>query len=303
MNSAETFGPNRPLLFAIAYRMLGSVMDAEDMVQETFLRWQSAVNVRSPKSYLSTIVTRLCIDHLRSARVQRDEYVGPWLPEPLFTEETPDLDEKLTQADSLSMAFLVILESLQPAERAAFLLREVFDYEYAEIATIVDKSEANCRQMVHRARRHVRDRRPRFDAPPEQVLRLTEQFMQASTSGDMSGLLRLLSEEVTLLSDGGGKTVAALNPILGQDNVARFLVGIAGQAPDDFEYRFAQINGRPGVVNYVDGRPQSVATLEIVDGEISSIYIIVNPDKLQRVPPLRPSAEGLHAAAGDPSQD
>ena len=293
MNSAETFSPHRPLLFSIAYRMLGSVMDAEDMVQETFLRWQSADDVRSPKSYLSTILTRLCIDQLRSARVQREAYVGPWLPEPLFTEEMPDMDEKLAQADSLSMAFLVILESLQPAERAAFLLREVFDYEYAEIASIVDKSEANCRQMVHRARQHVRERRPRYDAPPEQVQRLTEQFMQASISGDVSGLLRLLSEEVTLLSDGGGKIVAAINPILGQDNVARFLVGIAGNAPDSFEYRFAQINGRPGVVNYFDGQPQSVGTLEIVDGKISSIYIIVNPEKLQRIPPLR-------AAAGDP---
>lgn len=287
MSRIEVFDRNRPLLFSIAYRMLGSVMEAEDVVQEAFLRWQQAPEgeVRSPSAYLSTVVTRLCIDRLRSARARREQYVGPWLPEPLLEEQeiagTADLD------DSLSMAFLVLLESLSPVERAVFLLREVFDYDYPEIASLVGKSEANCRQIARRARQSVAARRPRFESSPEQEERLLDSFLQASLSGDMEALLALLSEDVTLYSDGGGKTQAALRPIYGADRVARFLSGILTKAPPDLAVRQTRVNGRPGLVGYFgDGSPQSVVTIEVGEGGITAIRLVVNPEKLGNVPPL-----------------
>jgi RNA polymerase sigma-70 factor, ECF subfamily len=282
--AGDLFDRQRPLLFSIAYRMLGSVMDAEDVVQEAFLRWQRAprTEVRSPKAYLSAVVTRLCIDQLRSARARREEYVGPWLPEPLPTEpDTAAIDE------SLSMAFLVLLESLNPTERAVFLLREVFDYDYEEISRLVGKSEANCRQIARRARDSVAARRPRFESSPEQEERLVGSFLEASLGGDMEGLVSLLSEDVTLWSDGGGKTRAALNPIHGADRVSRFLFGILRQAPPGLAVRRARVNGRPGLIGYfADGRPQSVTTLEVAEGRIRAIRIVVNPEKLGAVPPL-----------------
>jgi RNA polymerase sigma-70 factor, ECF subfamily len=287
----EVFDRHRPLLFSIAYRMLGSVMDAEDVVQEAFVRWQRApeTEVRSPKAYLSTVVTRLCIDQLRSARARREEYVGPWLPEPLTAapgtagETGPEaalLDE------SLSMAFLVLLESLNPTERAVFLLREVFDYDYPEISRLVGKTEANCRQISRRAREAVAARRPRFERSPEQEERLTELFVEACTSGDLEGLLSLLSEDVTLWSDGGGRVRAALNPIHGADRVARFLVGILREVPAGFAVRLARVNGRPGVLAYEGGRPTGVVSLDVSEGRIQAVRIVVNPEKLGSVPPL-----------------
>jgi RNA polymerase sigma-70 factor (ECF subfamily) len=285
------FDQHRPLLFSIAYRMLGSVMDAEDVVQEAYLRWQRApqAEVRSPKAYLSAVVTRLCIDQLRSARARREEYIGSWLPEPLPTEPAPDaalLDE------SLSMAFLVLLESLNPTERAVCLLREVFDYDYGEISRLVDKSEENCRQIARRARQSVAARRPSFESSPEQEERLMGSFLEACFGGDMEGLLALLSEDVTLWSDGGGKTRAALNPIHGADKVARFFSGILRKAPAGFVVRRASINGRPGLIGYFeDGRPQSVATFDVAEGSIRAIRLVVNPEKLRAVPPLSASGE------------
>jgi RNA polymerase sigma-70 factor (ECF subfamily) len=284
---AEIFDRHRPLLFSIAYRMLGSVLDAEDVVQEAYLRWQrvSEAEIRSPRAYLSAVVTHLCIDQLRSAKARREEYVGPWLPEPLLTEPAPDaavLDE------SLSMAFLVLLESLTPTERAVFLLREVFDYDYDEISRLVGTREENCRQIARRARQSVAARRPRFESSPEQEERLMESFLEACFGGDMEGLLALLSEDVTLWSDGGGKTRAALNPIHGADKVARFLFGILRKAPPGFIVRRASINGRPGLSGYVeDGRPQSVVTFDVAEGSIRAIRLVVNPEKLRAVPPLR----------------
>ena len=269
--------------------MLGCVMDAEDVVQEAFLRWQRAprAEVRSPKAYLSAVVTRLCIDQLRSARKRREEYVGPWLPEPLPTEpDTAAIDE------SLSMAFLVLLESLNPTERAVFLLREVFDYDYEEISRLVGKSEANCRQIARRARDSIAARRPRFESSPEQEERLLGSFLEASLDGDMESLVSVLSEDVTLWSDGGGKTRAALNPIHGANRVSRFHFGILRQAPPRLVVRRARVNGRPGIIGYfADGRPQSVTTLEVADGRIRAIRIVVNPEKLRAVPPL-PDEEG-----------
>lgn len=286
-DQASVLDRHRPLLFSIAYRMLGSVLDAEDVVQEAYLRWQRAprAEIRSPKAYLSAVVTRLCIDQLRSAKARREEYVGPWLPEPLPTEPAPDaavLDE------SLSMAFLVLLESLNPTERAVFLLREVFDYDYGEISHLVDKSEENCRQIARRARQSVAARRPRFESSPEQEERLMGSFLEACVSGDMDSLVSLLSEDVTLWSDGGGKTRAALNPIHGADKVARFFSGILRKAPPGIVVRRARVNGRPGLIGYFeDGRPQSVATFDAVEGRIRAIRLVVNPEKLRAVPPLR----------------
>ncbi|OGO50242.1 MAG: RNA polymerase subunit sigma-70 [Chloroflexi bacterium RBG_16_68_14] len=292
MNRVETFSQHQPLLFAIAYRMLSSAMDAEDMVQETFLRWQAvgAEEVRSPKSYLSTIVTRLCIDRLRSARAQREEYIGPWLPEPLIAEETTDMTEQLALADSLSIAFLVLLENLSPVERAVFLLRDVFEYDYAEIARIADKSEVNCRQIARRARRHLAAREHRFDASSEEVERITRRFVLAATNGDIAGLLGLLADDATLWSDGGGQVASAINPVYGAMNIARFFIGLAKKTPPGFAARVASVNGQPGIVTYVNSQPESVITGEIAGGRIRAIHIVRNPGKLQRVPPLKADA-------------
>jgi RNA polymerase sigma-70 factor (ECF subfamily) len=288
VDRSDTFTSHRPLLFSIAYRMLGSVMDAEDMVQETFIRWQQAApgDVRSPKAYLSTVVTRLCIDQLRSARAQREQYIGPWLPEPVVTEESAPVEDEAALADSISMAFLVLLERLSPVERAAFLLREVFDYGYPEIAGVVGKSEANCRQMVSRARRHIGEHRKRFAPAPEDAGRIAARFLDAATRGDMQGLLDLLAEDVTLWSDGGGKAAAALNPIEGANRVARFFTGLAAKMPPSLSVRRARVNGRPGFVMYIGGQPYSVATADVSDGRVRAVHIVVNPDKLRNIPPL-----------------
>ena len=287
MNDVELFNRQRPLLFAIAYRLLGSVVDAEDIVQEAFLRWQSApaAGVQSPKAWLSTVVTRLCIDQLRSARVQREAYVGPWLPEPLVIEREPDVADAVVLADSLSMAFLVLLERLTPTERAVFLLHDVFAYDYAEIAPIVDKSVAHCRQLARRARAHVAAGRPRFEASPERRERLTQAFLAACAEGDLPALLATLADDVTLWSDGGGKVAAARRPVHGADKVARFLLGILRTVPPDTVVRPARVNGQPGLVSSVRGQPFGVLTLDIADDRVQAVRIVVNPDKLRAVPP------------------
>jgi len=284
------FEQHRSLLFSIAYRMLGSVADAEDVVQEAYLRWQESreSEVRSPRSYLSTVVTRLSIDRMRSARARREEYVGPWLPEPLVSEGAEDAGEPTKLDESLSMAFLVLLESLNPVERAVFLLREVFDYDYGEISEIVGKSEANCRQIARLARQSVAARRPRFECSLETEKRLTERFVEACMSGDMEGLLGILSEDVTLWSDGGGKVAAAPYPIYGSEKVARFLVGVLRTVPPGFFAHPARINGEPGVVGFVDGRPTGVVALDVAEDRIHGVRIVVNPDKLRAIPPSSP---------------
>ncbi len=286
MTQVETFNQYRPLMLSVAYRMLGSVMDAEDIVQEAFLRWSrtQADEVQSAKAYLSTIVTRLCIDQLRSAQAQREVYVGPWLPEPLLTEQFPDVADTIEKADSLSLAFLVVLESLSPVERAVFLLREIFDYDYPEVAQIVGKSEANCRQMVHRARQHLVAHRPRFDVSPTQREKLTRQFFAACTQGDLPGLIGLLTEDIVLTADGGGKASAATRPVYGPNNVARFVIGLAKKAPAATVYRFAQINGQPGLLYYVNQKIDGVMVLDIVGEQIRGIQNVRNPDKLRAMP-------------------
>jgi RNA polymerase sigma-70 factor (ECF subfamily) len=280
------FGEHRPLLFSVAYRMLGSVMDAEDILQEAFLRWRDVApkDVRSPKSYLTSVVTRLCIDHLRSARVRREEYVGPWLPEPLVSETAPDVAVAVELADSLSLAFLVLLESLTPEERAVFLLHDVFGYPHREIAEIVGTSEASSRQTASRARRRIEARRPRFEPDPAHRERLTERFAHACSTGEMSGLLSLLADDITLWSDGGGKVRAARRPVCGATNVARFLLGVISKFPPDVEVRPATVNGQPGWLTLSGGQVTSVTALEVSGDRITGIYVVLNPDKLQRIP-------------------
>jgi len=289
MDRAREFEQHRGLLFSIAYRMLGSASDAEDMVQEAFLRWQHVADadIQSPRAWLSTIVTRLAIDHLRSARVQRETYVGPWLPEPLLTEQAPSASERLALAESLSMAFLVMLETLGPVERAVFLLREVFDYDYEDIAGIVGKSAENCRQLLRRARERVVAGRPRFEASTEEHARLTQQFLATAATGDVPALVALLAKDATLWSDGGGKAAAARNPIYGADRVARFICGVLRKSREEArDVRMAHVNGEPGLVAYSGGQARYVVTLEVGDGCIQAIRIVVNPDKLRAIPPL-----------------
>lgn len=290
-----TFDQYRGLLFSVAYRMLGSVADAEDMLQETFLRWQQASveEVRSPRAFLVTIISRLSINHLQSARARREEYVGEWLPEPLVTDEGKDPLSLLRIDETLSMAFLVLLERLTPMERAVFLLREVFEYEYAEIAAMLGQSEANCRQILRRARQHVTGMRPRFAASRRKKTELLERFLHATESGDMEGLLKLLSEDVVLYADGGGRGLAVPNAVHGADQVARgILGGLSKLVPKHVARRVTEVNGQPGVVGYLDGKPFSVITLEgqamtngPADGmEIRAIYLVTNPEKLSRLP-------------------
>ena len=281
--NVNTFEELRRYLFAVAYRMVGSVADAEDIVQEAYIRWErtSHDEVESPKSYLSATVTRLCIDHLTSARRRRETYVGPWLPEPLLTDEQPDVAEAAEQAESLSMAFLVVLETLSPVERAVFLLREVFGYDYDEIARFVDKSAANCRQISHRAREHVAGRRPRFTADRRQHLEVTQKFLGACASGDTDDLVRLLSEDAILWSDGGGKVRAARRPIEGREKVARFLAGILKKMPSRATVEVREVNARPAIVLSVDGTVDTVVNLDVEGELIRAVHIVVNPDKLR----------------------
>jgi RNA polymerase sigma-70 factor (ECF subfamily) len=292
MQQADVFHAYKPLLFSIAYNMLGSLMDAEDCVQEAFLRWYQASQkgeieaVRSPKSYLSTIVTRLCIDQLRSARVQRERYVGIWLPEPLVTIEETSLTGMAERSEALSLAFLRLLEQLSPLERAVFLLHQVFDYDYAEIAAMVQKSADNCRQIGHRARQHLEARHSPYHASKEQHDSLLHQFRRACTRGDMDGLLALLAHDIVAYTDGGGKAIMARHPIHGADKVMRFLVGVGRKLNrlHSFAVRTATINGWPGMVTYINELPYFILVLDTVDGHIQEIDVVANPDKLHSVP-------------------
>jgi RNA polymerase sigma-70 factor, ECF subfamily len=284
-----TFDQYRSLLFSVAYRMLGRVADAEDMLQETFMRWQQAPDqeIRSPRAFLVTIISRLCINHLQSARVQREEYVGTWLPEPIVSGPGSDPLELVRVDESLSMAFLVMLERLTPVERAVFLLREVFEYEYSEIANVLGQSEANCRQILSRARQHVAAMRPRFKTSQRKKTDLLERFLKATGSGDLEGLVALLSRDVVLHSDGGGKAVAAPNLIRGADKVARGALGTLKKLmPKNLVTRLAQVNGEPGIVSYLNGKPYSVLTFDASEGHIQTIYVVTNPEKLARLPEL-----------------
>jgi RNA polymerase sigma-70 factor, ECF subfamily len=287
-NRLATFNQYRGLLFSIAYRMLGSVADAEDMLQESFIRWQEASDIRSPRAFLVTIISRLCINHLQSARVQREEYVGEWLPEPLLTDPRSDPLAALKIDESLSMAFLVLLERLSPVERAVFLLHEVFDYKHSEIAEVLDQSEANCRQILRRARQHVGVVGRRFKASAQERNDLLERFLQATRKGDMEGLVALLSRDVALHSDGGGKAIALPEQIHGAETVARgLLTSFKKNVPKRIVGRIVNINGQRGLIGYLDGKPFSVLSFHVRDGRIQAIYVVTNPEKLSHLPGLR----------------
>ena len=285
----ETFETYRTYLFAIAYRMLGSAMDAEDMVQETYLRFQTThlETIHSLKAYLTTILTRLCMDQLQLARRKRELYVGPWLPEPILTTETAetgDPEKRVEMEESISMAFMVLLEQLQPFERAVFLLREVFAYEFAEIATMLDKSEASCRRSFSRAKHHLHEHRPRFPASPQIHHQLLNGYFQAVQKGEMAPLMNLLSEDVTLWADGGGKIKqAALRPIRGRKAVARFSLGTKRFWPENVRVVLEEVNGQAALIVRAGGQVISVLTIDVAEGQIQVIRVIANPEKLARV--------------------
>lgn len=289
----DVFERHRGLLFSVAYGMLGEVAAAEDAVQDAFLRWQALDekqlgSVRSPKDYLAAMVTRLCIDRMKSAPRRREIYVGPWLPEPLLYEAL-SVEEEVASKDALSVAVMVLLESLNPVERAVFILREVFGYDYGEVAGIVGKSEANCRQISRRAKSAVAAHRPRFEASEKEREVLLESLVRAASEGEMERLLSLLSEDVVFYADGGGKVTAARNPIHGKDKVARFILGIVdkrrrrapGGIPPSFAFRIERVNGEPGLVGYVDDEMVGVVAVEIEGGVARSIYMVSNPEKLR----------------------
>jgi len=282
----DLFEQNRKLLFGIAYRMLGTVADAEDILQEAWLRWQSAdhESIRSPKAFLTTIVTRLAINQLDSARHRREEYIGPWLPEPLIGE--PDADKNAELAESLSIAFLRMLERLSPVERAVFLLREVFEYDYADVSQMVDKSEANCRQILKRAREGLSAARgakaPASVPSPQDQAKLAKQFTSAIHAGDLASLANLLSADITLYTDGGGRISAALNPIYGADKVARFLVGVNRKFPHGMQ-QAAMVNGSLGALIFDGDHLDSAMAFEFDGDRISGLYVVRNPEKLRHL--------------------
>ncbi|MFF8791206.1 RNA polymerase sigma-70 factor [Streptomyces sp. NPDC015125] len=282
MIDTATFEQHRRMLFGIAYRMLGSVADAEDLVQDTWLRCsQVSTLVDNPAGYLARTVTNLAINRLTSAAATREQYVGPWLPEPLVTQ--PDAGEGVELAESVSLAMLVVLDNLSPLERAVFVLKEVFGYSFKEIAGMLERSEASVRQVGHRARAHVRARRPRYDTPAEVQRQVTDEFLAACLGGDLNRMMELLAPDVTAWSDGGGKVKAAVRPQRGADKVARFLAAVVTRPMDDPRVHAVNVNGRPGLLLTIAGRPDTVACAEVVDGRITEIRIIRNPDKLQHL--------------------
>jgi len=283
-NRETVFLEFRPLLFSLAYRMLGTRADAEDAVQEAYLRWQQAADdeIRSPRAYLTTIVARLSLDALKAAHRKREVYVGPWLPEPIVEPLADNFAHSYEMAQSLSIAFLHLLESLTPSERAAFLLREIFEMPYLEISAVLEMSETNCRQLVTRARKSIRDRRRRFVVDRDRHRQMLEGFLAACASGDPSKLVATLEQDAVLYSDGGGKVRAALNPIYGADRIGRFFAGILRKHPTDQRFlRIAEVNGELGALIYTNGQLSHILTLQAGEQEkIQNIFLVANPEKL-----------------------
>ena len=302
-NREQLLDELRPVAFAIAYRMLGSVSEAEDVVQEALLRVHQALDsgeqIASPRAFVATVTTRLAINELRSARARRERYVGEWLPEPIITDGEDDPAQHAEMADSLSMAMLVLLETLSPEQRAVLLLHDVFDYGYPEIAGIVGKSEDNVRQLATRARRHVEERRPRFETTRDQREELARRFFAAAEQGDLGGLEALLASDVELTGDGGGKAPALARPLCGRSRVARTLINWFRQVArvPGVSFRLVEVNGGPGAL-FLDGQQRviSVLALDITGGQIASIGGIVNPDKLTHLGPVADIASLLKSA-------
>ncbi|HEX3646258.1 MAG TPA: RNA polymerase sigma-70 factor [Vicinamibacterales bacterium] len=288
MTEIDLFQTHRSALFAVAYRMLGSATDAEDVLQDAWLRFAAArpSDLRSAKAYLTTIVTRLCLDRLKSARAMREEYVGPWLPEPVVTSDRSGPERSLAQAESVTLAFMVLLETLSPEERAVFLLREVFDYEYDEIAEMLDMSGANCRQLFHRAKGRIAERKPRFRASMDEKRPLVERFLRAFSEGSEAGLTSVLAEDIGFWSDGGGKVLAARRPIFGREQVVRLLLGLrrtasaVGVALESVSFEIVEVNGEPALLLRVAGCLDGVYVMAVEEGAITAIRVVRNPDKL-----------------------
>ncbi|MDX3695946.1 RNA polymerase sigma-70 factor [Streptomyces europaeiscabiei] len=284
----DVFEEHRPVLMGVAYRMLGRVADAEDVVQEAWLRWSGAdrSDVREPRGYLVRVTTRLAIDRLRQVQSRNEAYPGPWLPEPYVTDygaTVPDTAERAVLTDTVSLAVLVVMESLSPLERAVFVLREAFGYPYAEIAAMIDRAEPAVRQLAGRARRHVDERRPRYEVDPAERRELTERFLVAAAGGDLDGLMSLLAPDVRLVGDGGGLGKAPVRVLETADKVGRFLHGAAGKGVQDVSFRFMEINGGFAAVLLSGGMVDSVFQLDVADGRIQCVYIVRNPEKLLRL--------------------
>jgi RNA polymerase sigma-70 factor (ECF subfamily) len=285
----DVFEEHRPVLMGVAYRMLGRVADAEDVVQEAWLRWSGADRdaVREPRAYLVRVTTRLAVDRLRQAQARKEAYVGPWLPEPYVTDfgdAVPDAADRAVLADSVSLAVLVVLESLSPLERAVFVLREAFGYPFAEIAAALERSEAAVRQLAARARRHVDERRPRYDVDPVERRDLTERFLAAAAEGDLAGLMELLAPDVQLVGDSGGRAKAPLRVLRTADKVGRFLAAVAGRSPADMSLRRLELNGGPALLVLDGGKPDTVFQVDVADGRVQCVYVIRNPEKLALLP-------------------
>ena len=284
-HDGDPLAPHRGRLLGLAYRMLGSRSDAEDVVQDAYLRFAGASVVHNPEAFLVTIVTRLCLDRLKSAKAQREIYVGPWLPEPVFDAEGLAADAATELADDLSFALLLALDRLSPLERAAFLLHDVFDMPFADVAAMLERTEVSCRQLATRARRAVREARPAPAAPPDRHARLLSAFGEAVASGDVSRLAGLLRADAIAVTDGGGRKTAALNPIIGADKIARFFIALAGKnIGRDIRIEPAMINGTMGALLYLDGEIDHTISMAIDGDRIAAIYIVRNPDKLRHVP-------------------
>ena len=284
-HDSDPLAPHRGRLLGLAYRMLGSRSDAEDVVQDAYLRFTGAQDIHNPEAFLVTVVTRLCLDRLKSAQAQREIYVGPWLPEPVFDAEGLSADAATELADDLSFALLLALDRLSPMERAAFLLHDVFDTPFSEVAAMLDRTEASCRQLASRARRAVRDNRPAPVATPDSHARLLQAFSDAVASGDVRQLAELLREDAVAITDGGGRKFAALKPIIGADKVARFFVGLAGKtAGQEVRIVPAVINGAVGALLYLDGELDLTLSMAIDGEKIAAIYVVRNPDKLRHAP-------------------
>ncbi|MEU6800417.1 RNA polymerase sigma-70 factor [Streptomyces neyagawaensis] len=287
--ATDVFEEHRPVLMGVAYRMLGRVADAEDVVQEAWLRWTGAdrSDVREPRGYLVRVTTRLAIDRLRQVQSRNEAYPGPWLPEPYVTDyeaTVPDTAERAVLTDTVSLAVLVVLESLSPLERAVFVLREAFGYPYAEIAGMLDRTEPAVRQLAGRARLHVDERRPRYEVDPAERRELTERFLAAAAGGDLDGLMALLAPDVRLVADSGGLAKAPVRIIESADKVGRFLHGVSGQGVADATFRFMEINGGFALVVLAAGKPDAVFQLDVADGRIQRIHIVRNPEKLLALP-------------------
>jgi RNA polymerase sigma-70 factor (TIGR02957 family) len=287
---AETFEAHRDLMFAVAYRMLGTVTDAEDAVQDAWLGWSAASRqeVTDPRAYLTRVITNTSLNRLRAVRARREAYIGPWLPEPLLTRMSPDVSQRSEVAESVSLGMLVVLESLGPEERAVFVLREVFGFSYAEIGAALGRTEAHARQLGHRAREHVQARRPRFEVDRGQQREVTQRFLDAAAGGDIDRLIRVLAPEVTLTSDGGGQVRAALRPVTGAAKVARLLHGLVMGPRTDLDLTGAppellEINGGPGLLYGRDGRAIFAMTWVISGGLVTAVDIINNPGKLAAI--------------------